>query len=253
MGGGHSGTNSQQTITEVVVDLLVKTMQSSVALVDYQQNIQLDCGLFNTLVAKYDKACFERWSARPSEEIKVLCADVTDFKCEASNITLNQVVSADISSAQEQKLRINISSEVTSKLSTKLQQESGLLQFSNKTKIDVKSLTQLTTTVFCDGIQSIYANMSGKQKIQAGGASITFVTMTQARTSVSQFLQKSYQYIDAATTVAQDISADLSEQNKVLYTVWSIAISVISVFLCFVLLIVLLRAVRLRRVRKIVS
>jgi hypothetical protein len=251
MGGNHSAINRQTSITDVVTDILVNSMQSAVNVVEYKQGISLKCTELNKAIAEYAKECFERWVDLGSANVLLMCDGANDFKCEINQVTMTQSVNVSIDNEQRNLVKINVKNAIKTKLENRLRQESGVLQFGNKTKLDIESLVTLTTKIFSDNIQEIYSSIKGKQTINAGGASVTFATMMQTNDSVFKFLEENRSYIDIANTVRSDISSDLSQQNSVLSTIWTIVIAVITVVVSLVLLIVLIRVIMKKRRLKI--
>lgn len=212
MGGGNSIEANQRAVTSTLAQIVVSSLQSASSEISLDQTIEVFCDNLRENLTRSYLACQKQFGERDGSEIIKLCAALApnSVACGGNDIVWNQAVVATINVDMKSKFEENIENNLKTNLTAKLLDNSGLLQFGNKTKIDIEALITAVSKIDTESIQEAFVNSNLKQKLLIQGGFVEVLNFDQSVNIISDIVLKT----NNVTKLTQDVAQDIYIEQK---------------------------------------
>ena len=235
MGGAHSTSIKQESIIKSTSEVVSKIIQTATNQVRSVQNLSLDCTEWvSTITQEYNK-CLDNHS----REECVALEPRNMPPCRADNVTFKQSVNVDISTMQEADVKSKIENDLSSQLKSSLKQTNSFLTFGNKSNQELKSYVSAVSKVVTENNFAIFNDIQGLQNVDLVGAQANMITLNQNIDFLSQNLQQSSTVTEAATKLANALSAETEQSSGGIDT--NLIITIVVIIVAFFLLLFVVR------------
>ena len=249
MGGGHSINSTTSSLVNVVSNTINTTLQKAQTNVDQKQTIEVKCNA-SEILEKTNRCMnvalgftvFSDGTSTPpvgyviptksqSDTIRSLC-DYSSL-CKVSNISMNQVMNATITSQQMSTFKSTIKNNLKAELTKNITQKTGLLEFNDTVNSKLESTVNVVTNLINSvdfKIEDIFSQLQGI-KLETAGAS--YVSMSQS----SAVFEKRIQSNVATMAAINDLSVAVTETITQTSTNVGIGLGILGGLVALILLV----------------
>lgn len=223
MGGAHSLTNLQKSVSSVVTENVNRSLQSVNQTDILLQQVLLYCNQAVLSAGEEFVKCQARWKS------PVLCDPIWSVldRCRIANVDMSQVANVQLNAEQAHSLDLDLQQNLQNRIRSDLQAQYGLLQFSNEVVSSVAVLAQQSVAVVTENLQQTLSSIQGRQTIEVAGGTAELVTQKQSLEAINDMFQKSAGWIDARNAVASAVRISIQDQTRTLRLVFAIGAGVL--------------------------
>jgi hypothetical protein len=236
-------------------NIITNVMQSSSTSASLKQDIAVNCDKFTETITAKKEQCFEavlNVTGDPDKATKSCNALYDSLKCGANNITMKGVLNANATSNQLGSVASSISSEITDKIKSSVQQENGILNFGDTTINSINNFKNVLTNQITNTLQETASNSEGKQSLTVEGGEVSFISMDVVVKNISDTIQKNNIVTDSKNKMVTDLQAETSQTSADLTsTLLKIFIIIIAILIIIGVSIVVLKIIRSKQSKQI--
>ena len=251
MGGGHSVSSVQRSLTNVVTRNVVNAVQSVSLTSGLTQALLLDCEKTALATGERYVACLEFFKEHEdSKKYQILvCEPILEVanRCTIHNVDMKQIVNVDLTASQYEAIDAQIETSLDKRMESDLKVDLGMLNFGSDVTVEINSLASSTAEILNEHLQEALTKMESKQIIKVVGGTVGVVSMTQVQDVVSAMLQKDSSWSSLLSKLSESIVLDYRQQTAILRIAFIVGGAVIGLA---ILLAIVIYALRKKRSKK---
>lgn len=220
MGNNKTKSIVDDTMTAIANQTIASVQQSSSVQSAYQQ-LQIDCSSNNVSI-DYNKCLgiyLNDTTLSPSDRLSqalTYCATNSPYVCEIDKVNASSWISVSIQESEKASIKSSISDNMKDAIKQNVLQQNGLLAFGDDMETYIDSVTDATTKIFDEIMQSLTDLESISMSLDVeGGGSIDVVSIKSAQDAIIRTILQSDNLVSAVTDLSSQIIQEAEQKAGV--------------------------------------
>lgn len=242
MGGSHSVESITENINRVISDTIINSMQNVSSTTIQNQNITIKCDdKYYQAVQDCIRIRLDAWEKLPGTKTNKDIIDATtaftkqcndSFKCGINHVTMNGIISLQLDSTQTSTVASEVVKDISNKIESKASQETGVFEFGNAVKTDIKNTTESISKTVIDIQNNFIQSAEQRQTISVeGGGIIEYVDVSAANTQMLKIIQNNSVIQKDVQQLSNDLKAEADQKSGGIIKILITIVAVILIFL----------------------